>query len=216
MSEYKDGEPKSFEELMADKVLGLFLHKVLLKKNLEPLTKFVDQRSKFTRLDPLEIPQLKGLLGDPITSPVHEVSQWRFNDKPFMFLFKGWRVNEFPTPNTERMWNIVESIQHAFREYDAEGVTNIPMSMLQELIEELSDTYDEVAEEIDPNLKKVWVENEIKRYEEFEGQTENLPGRLTPEYVTARLAEMRGYREKLLNEPGGMQAQTLRIIPSSN
>lgn len=209
-------EPKSFEEIMADQTLNLFFTRILLKKNLEPLQKFVQDRENYTNIDPLEIPQLRRLLGDPITGPIHEIQQWRFKDRPYMFAFRGWRVDQYPQPDMSAMWRTYEAVYNAFRDNEQEGAGAVTVDQLKVLLDQLSSIYDQVAEEIDPRLKKVWVENNIKQYEQWEGQKEGLPGRLTPDYVDTKLAELRDYRKKLTSEPGGLREQTITTPPSAN
>jgi hypothetical protein len=217
MPELQPGkEDKSFEELMADRTLNIFFIRILLKKNLQPLAKFISDRARYTGVDPLEIPQLNSILHDPILGPIHEIQQWRFRDKPYMFAFKGWRVGKFPQPNMDEMWRDYREIYSAILEHKQMGSGAVSIEELATLLDDLNTIYDEVAKDIEPALKKVWVENNIQKYEQWEGKTEGLPGALTPEHVDAQLRELRNYRQTLMTEPGGLQQYTSVNPPSMN
>lgn len=209
-------ESKSFEEMMADQALNLFFHRVLLKKNLNPLRNFIQNRVKITNLDPMELPELRHILENPITGPISEINQWRFKDKPYMFAFQGWRVGKFPQLFTQEMWQDYEVIHAAFRENEASGTGTIRLTQLSLLLYQLDEIYDRVAAEMDPHLKKIWVNNNITLYEQWEGKTENLPGRLTPQLVNAMLAELREYKRSLREEAAGTEEQLRSSPPSTN
>jgi hypothetical protein len=209
-------EPKSFEELASDQILNLFFIRVLLKRNLTSLTQFLDEKRGQSHLDPLEIPALRRILTDPITGPIAEVRAWNFKDKPYMFAFRGWRVGQFPKPDIKSMLDTYKNVYDAFLENDRTGSGTVSIDQLRVLLDQLHSIYDVVGAEINPDLKKIWLENNIKQYEPWEGKTEGLPGRLTVATVNRYLAELRTYRNKLNSEPEAMVGQTATTPPTLN
>jgi hypothetical protein len=205
------------EKLATDKVLGLFIGSVLLRKNLRNLSEFIAQRPDVTSLDPVEIPQVIDILYHPVSGPLSEMSQWRFNDSPYRYLFMG-ADREFTNTNYALISKITNDIYDNYREYEQDKTGIIPMENIKLLYSLLDGTYGEVELCINPYIRKAWLENTIKIYEQFEGKDQSdLPGSLTPDYVREYLADLRKCFDSFIHSPDGMKISAdKKVIPNSN
>lgn len=180
------------KDFLAERTLSLFMNNILLRQNVRPFNEFIDARQGISLLDSFEYPELKQLL-DSVThgGVMHEISQWRFNDDSTCYLFKRWRQNLFPDHTTPRLSLLYDEVYKEMREREAMEGGGLTMETLTDFRDAIEELYQSVEDELDPHLKRVWVENQIAIYEKWEGKTRGLPGRLTKDYVEERLTSFR-------------------------
>ncbi|HUD18934.1 MAG TPA: hypothetical protein VMR81_00625 [Patescibacteria group bacterium] len=90
------------------------------------------------------------------------------------------------------------------------------MESLQGFCEAIEGLYQEIEDQIDPHIKRVWIENQIATYEQWEGEAGKLPGRLTKEYVDEHLLELRAWRDKFQHTPDGVMEYQYTPRSSNN
>lgn len=192
-------------EFLADRRLGLFMGNILLRENLKPLQAFVQNHEGYSFVDTYEYETLGQLLHSPIRGGVmHEIQQWRFTDFPTFLLFKEWRTDRFPEYRNSPVFTYYDRIYQEMREREHYEGGGISFDLLTDFCNAAEELYQFIEDNLDPHLKRIWVENEIQIYEKWEGKTSGLPGRLTPEYVDERLQLYRSWRDKFRKSAEGI------------
>jgi hypothetical protein len=203
-------------EFLAERQLGVLFTNVLLREQLIPLKNFVETRQDVEQLDPVEFKELFEVLHKPISGPMWQIRQWRFRDSPTCYIFKGWRQNKIPEPTNAVLDDAYGMVYDVFRNVEQGEPATIPMEIIRILSDALEWQYNFIESEIDPHLKRVWVENEIARYEQWEGENGALPGRLDPHFVDEKLKSLRMYQEKFRKTTEGVMEYRHTPRPSMN
>lgn len=201
-------------EFLAMERMGVFMNSILLKENLRPLIQFVNDRLEHSMIDPIEFPLLRDILNKPITGVMWEISQWRLKDEPMCYLFKRWRQDKFPDPGKSKLFTYYHDIYNTLYRADVMETHPISPINLGDFTLAIGDLYKFIEAELDPHLKRIWAENQIFKYQQWEGKaTEDLGGRLTKEYVDERLRHLRWWLSEFkLSAEGIIEYKTRNSI----
>ncbi len=192
MKTYDTAQEGVFGQPMMDN----FLTKTLLKVNLLPLGNFIEAHRAERVILPeyFHMPEgLDYLLNDRISGVLHEITQWHFDQQPYCLAFQGWRVGQFPQVDYRGIYEIGDPVLHPMLMARHGGGMAVTVDQLEALYQKLDQTFDVVGGEIDRGVMKDWHVRAVATLVPFEGMREGLPGRLTPEFVAARLALLRAF-----------------------